>query len=234
MRENEHLLVGTRGWLHPDWTGRFYAEELPDDWRFCYYSNLVRSVLVPAELWDDVGPQEVAQWREDCDEGFRFVHELPAGLCRPAPGDVVAGKARTFLDALAPVGELTAGLLARPEGTGGGDLDWLAALADAFAGHYPLCVDLDMSQWPGEAAALLAERDVSLCWHPRRESQPDENGRFLVALLGQADLKQTRTVVERLGEWMSAQRGAALFFDDPQTSATQARDARILAELLGV
>ena len=42
----EPLLIGTRGWDHAS-GGDFYPADLPDDWRFCYYSNNLRSVLVP-------------------------------------------------------------------------------------------------------------------------------------------------------------------------------------------
>jgi hypothetical protein len=57
----EPLMIGTRGW-NPDSGSDFYPAELPDDWRFCYYSNNLRSVLVPQETWDAVQRADVAQW----------------------------------------------------------------------------------------------------------------------------------------------------------------------------
>jgi uncharacterized protein YecE (DUF72 family) len=235
MPVSENLLVGTRGWLHAEWNEQFYPEELPEDWRFCYYSNLIRSVLIPAELWDEVGSEQVRQWAEDSDPGFRFVHELPSDLSQPLPADALGRRADEFLATLAPVADRTVGLLARLGAVSTTDLDWLSALIDALGERHPLCVDLELSRWPRPAVdELLDERGVGLCWHPGAGTRPAEGGRLLIALMGRADLKRIRAVVEALGVWASPGRAAALFFDDLATAANQARETRILAELLGV
>jgi uncharacterized protein YecE (DUF72 family) len=68
----EEILIGTRGWDYDEWTGGFYPEELPSDWRFAYYSNHFRSVLVPQATWEKLGVDAVQDWLEDCDPEFRF------------------------------------------------------------------------------------------------------------------------------------------------------------------
>jgi len=75
------MLIGTIGWDWPDWTGTFYPENLPEDWRLSYYSVRLRAVLIPAEAWASAGEQIFATWCEDGDPEFRFVVEC-AGNAR--------------------------------------------------------------------------------------------------------------------------------------------------------
>ena len=98
----ESILIGTRGWDHPGWTGTFYPDVLPPDWRFSFYCNQLRSVLVPAEAWSAVPAADVRAWAEDAFPEFRFVVELsvasPSSLDILAPirsqiGGVVAARA---------------------------------------------------------------------------------------------------------------------------------------------
>ena len=79
----EPLMIGTRGWAHAAWEGGFYPPELPAEWRFCFYSNNLRSALVPQEQWATVTGADVAAWLEDSDPAFRFVLELPPALGVP-------------------------------------------------------------------------------------------------------------------------------------------------------
>src|SRR4030067_3666465 len=88
----EPVMIGTRGWNHVS-GGVFYPAELPDDWRFCFYSNSLRSVLGPQETWDAAQRADVAQWQEDSDPEFRFVVELPAMLGLP----LTQGKGETAM-----------------------------------------------------------------------------------------------------------------------------------------
>ena len=104
----EPLLIGCWGWDHAEWVADVFPEEMPADWRFCYYSNEHRSVVVPASTWARASADDVAGWVEDCDPEFSFVVELPAVLCRPGLGrsDLRQELAR-FLATLAPAVHLT-------------------------------------------------------------------------------------------------------------------------------
>lgn len=67
------FLTGCHGW-HNQFD---YPDDLPADWRLCYYSNELRSVIVPAALWSSID-QQAEQWMQDTDDEFKFVFEVPA------------------------------------------------------------------------------------------------------------------------------------------------------------
>ena len=101
----------------------FYPAELPADWRFCFYSNQHRSVLVTERELAGADLERVKGWREDCDEGFRFVFELTPALLAPY------GQ-RSWERVLEPLRERTAGFLV--SGQQGRPLGLLAA--ESFPG----------------------------------------------------------------------------------------------------
>lgn len=212
-------MVGTRGWDHEAWQGAFYEDILPPDWRFCYFSNLIRSVLLPAEAWQGVGADTLAQWMEDSDPEFRFVLELPDDTVHRAAA--LAAQA----EGLAP---RVAGFLlpAAGAGQGGGALGRLADFA-------PLCVDAGPAPAAGLAAACRAA-GVALAWYPHARTEPVAWGDLLVTLVAEAELRSLRGIITRLGAWMGGTRQAGLFFTDPPGAPRLAEEARIIAELLGV
>ena len=73
----EELMVGTIGWDHSEWVGGFYPDDLPDDWRFSYYSNDYRAVLATADHFRPENIADITEWAEDCDDAFRFIVEIP-------------------------------------------------------------------------------------------------------------------------------------------------------------
>ncbi len=79
---------GAVGWHHPHWLGRFYPEDLPEDWMLTFYNTQFRAVFVPHAQWSAMGVEGFEQWLRDTHAGFRFV--LEAG---PAP----AGEAARIL-----------------------------------------------------------------------------------------------------------------------------------------
>ena len=96
----EELMVGTVGWNHGDWVGGYYPDDMPDEWRFGYYSNDFRAVLVPGDHFTDAQLSVVDDWLEDCDESFRFVVEIPTDLLPESACD----RLTEFLDRLAGLG----------------------------------------------------------------------------------------------------------------------------------
>lgn len=60
------LRVGCYGWQWPQWAGKFYPEDLPEDWQLDFYANYFRTVLVPQNQW--------LQWdSEVCEERIESV-----------------------------------------------------------------------------------------------------------------------------------------------------------------
>ena len=231
----EPLMIGTRGWDHGAWAGGFYPPELPDDWRFSFYSNNLRSVLVPQETWPAVQRVDVAQWADDSDPAFRFVHELPSVLCAPLTHARRDRELETFLDTIDPVAARTAGLLLRIAPDTPVFTDWFEHLLNRLAGIGPVCADLPPGAWREEAVlAILDRQGAGLAWHCARDDVPRHGGRLLAALAAPAGAREVRHWIEKLAAWHNGRGAAGLFFDVPEGAAKAAQEARIIAELLGV
>ncbi len=233
----EPILIGARGWEHPEWQGRFYPEELPADWRFCYYSNWLRAVLVPAETWEEVGSAEVRSWAEDSDPEFRFVLELPRALSESVTGAIERRALLTaFFKTIEPIRHQTAGLVV-PAGSCARDPGALGALLNQLArSSLPLCVDLPSACRTPAFLEVVAAHAAGLLWRCAEEPAPPPvaGQRLLVALARTADPKAQRRLLEALAAWQASGSVVAIFFDDPQTGAEQAKQARMLAEIMGL
>jgi len=78
---NQSFYVGSAGWAHPQWEGRFYPDELPPEWRLAFYNTLFPCVYLTYEEWSGCDMQTLSGWVEDTLDRFRFVLEPnPAGL----------------------------------------------------------------------------------------------------------------------------------------------------------
>jgi hypothetical protein len=73
----ERVEIGLVGWRHERWTGEFYPEDLPVEWRLGYYANEFRRVWVPASYLVDPDAFAPQDWCAQTDPSFRFVVELP-------------------------------------------------------------------------------------------------------------------------------------------------------------
>lgn len=231
----EPILIGTRGWEDPAWTGTFYPEALPPDWRFTYYSNQLRAVLVPAGRWAATTEDEAREWPEDSDPAFRFVLELPPALAAPAPPAELDRALAAFAALASAVRPQTAGLLLRAARETATDPAWLDFLLARLGDErLPLCVDLPAAARGAAALAALDRHEAGLCWLAESEPAPRPGGRLLVALSTAAEPRTQRGLLERLAEWQG-ERGAlaGLFFEGAQAPAL-AQQARLLAELMMV
>ncbi len=251
----ESILIGTRGWDRPDWTGTFYPDVLPADWRFSFYCNQLRAVLVPAEAWLAAPLADVCAWAEDAFPEFRFVVELSAA-------------SPSSLDTLAPISSQIAGLLLCAPATP--DKGWLTERLAELTALFPVCVDLPPAARTPDLLACLTQYDAGLCWHADTEAEPRPGGKLMVALsaaapsargersfgngrmaAGMSDIasgawplspkalpprepaaapKDLRRVIEALHAWQGESSVAGLFFDNPAA----AKQARLLAELMVV
>ena len=229
----ESLLIGTYGWEHPAWHGSFYPPELPTDWRFCFYSNRLRSVLVSAESWRVTDAGQTRLWLTDCDPQFRFVLELPAPLAAPATPAMFDAHWADFCAHIEPLHGHTAGLLLRPPAAAVPDRDSLAHALSVLTAYKPVCVDLPSDPWRSEGISiLLADAGAGRCWHADETAAPQPGGRFMVGLTSGGNAKILRRQIEALGTWQHDTSLAGLFVQPPG-SARMAEEARIIAEILG-
>jgi hypothetical protein len=221
-------MVGTRGYEYDQWIGGFYDADLPKDWRFLHYSNQFRALLLPGRrtmAFLDGGLPELI---EDSDAGFRFVVELPvAGL-----------EDQGRLAALESLGERLAGIVLVQNPGLQDDMSFgeTSNLLAELESKWPVCLDLgkgdERSRRTG--AALAKELDLATVWRPGLESAPADRGSLLVARVGSVPLPAIRALLETLARWIDGERSAGLFFDDPRDAAEQARDCRVIAELMGI
>jgi uncharacterized protein YecE (DUF72 family) len=66
------VLVGTSGWVYPDWAGRLYRGTPKSRWLECYAENFP-TVEVNATFYRLPTVKAVTHWRDQTPPGFRFV-----------------------------------------------------------------------------------------------------------------------------------------------------------------
>ena len=72
------MIVGACGWDHDGWSGTFYPDDLPQEWRLSYYANEFSGVLIPSAVWGSGGEALWGGWQDDVPEDFLFYLEQPA------------------------------------------------------------------------------------------------------------------------------------------------------------
>jgi uncharacterized protein YecE (DUF72 family) len=72
--------LGAIGWDHAAWSGAFYPEDLPPEWRLSYYNTSFECVYLPYALWSKIPLETLAAWREETLERFRFLLEPPVAV----------------------------------------------------------------------------------------------------------------------------------------------------------
>jgi len=71
------LLLGMRGWPHPEWRGHFFPHDLPAEWEFAYFSNEASCLLLPPDDWLALRQEQLDEWLDECEPWFRFYLEDP-------------------------------------------------------------------------------------------------------------------------------------------------------------
>lgn len=231
----DSVMIGARGWSDVSPDDDFYPEELPPEWRFSFYSNNLRSVLVPRERWPATSRTDVSEWLDDCDPAFRFVLELPAALSYPLGRTQSFKELDSFLELCEPIAPRVAGYLLRVDLDAQVEPDWLENFANYLVDIAPLCVDLPQGPWrSAPALAALSRQGAGLCWHCDAEPEPHPGGRLRLALAPPAAPRITRRYIERLVHWQNQEVQAGLFFTNTSGAAKAAYEARLIAELMGV
>lgn len=231
----DSIMIGARGWSDVIPGDDFYPEELPPEWRFSFYSNNLRSVLIPRELWPATSRTDVSEWLDDCDPAFRFVLELPAALSYPLDRAQSLQELDSFLELCEPIAPRVAGYLLRVDSDARVEPEWLETFANGLVDIAPLCVDLPQGPWRSEPVlAALTRQGAGLCWHCAAEPEPHAGGHLRLALAPPAGPRVTRRYLERLVQWQDQDAQAGLFFTNGAGAPKAAYEARLIAELMGV
>ena len=220
------LLVGAIGWNNDLWQNGFYPEELPQDWRLGYYSNHLRAVLVPAEIWRDPDT-DAEQWLDDIYPEFRMVLTWDPGEADPLEN------VTEFLHQSSPIDanvDAYLVVLDRPADNS------MERAIRRLSGHRPVSLVGRNYTAPDITPGLSEIPGIGQCWLPDCQDKPADRGRFLVALSGESNAKAIRGIIEEIDRWpdtVTDASGAALFFTG-ESGAEVAQQARTIAELMGV
>lgn len=221
--------VAARGWDHDAWGGDFFPPDLPREWRLTFYANHFRSVLVPGRILLRADASDLAQWRTDTHEEFRFFLEISVRLVERFRSGGVAALRRW----LEPLLDRTAGLLLlgfsrRREPT---LAHWIEALGECFALHTLAGGEEAMS--PGTSAVPVLQNRYR-CWYPGLGATGlGHAGRLGLVLHPPADLPGLRRQIEAFMAYARPAERATLCFAGAPPSAQAMQQARILVELLG-
>lgn len=211
--------VGTRGYDYADGGAGFYDPDLPTDWRFLYYCNQLRALLLAADETASFIGGALPELVDDSDDDFRFTVEL-----HWPPPDVDRA-----VEALGLLGSRLAGIVVVPAARARESATALAAMRR----RWPMCVDAGGAA-PDLARELAGELGVATVWRPLEQSSAPEAGGLLVARIGDVADATVRPVLETLARRTACGDAAGLFCDAPARAAQAAIRYRVLAELMGV
>jgi len=224
--EKPPILIGTWGFDVDAWSPAFYPEELPRDWRFAYYSNLLRSVLLPAADLAQRSHAQLVEWAGDADAEFRLVIELPVETVDSAlRGD--STRLEDCRELIVPLAAQTAAFMLSTTALCDASDDSIARLLRQL-GDVPVC--MGDAVLPDGCAARLARFGIGTCWDTAQQPAPNPGGRLLLVRTGLDTPAQQRTVLEAIAAWQQGRSPAAVFFDHP----AKAQQARLLADLMNL
>ncbi|KPJ93398.1 MAG: hypothetical protein AMJ55_08030 [Gammaproteobacteria bacterium SG8_15] len=217
------IFVGARGWNYPEWSGEFYPEDLPEDWRFSYYSNELQAVLIPYDYLLRYPLEEWAEWVEDAPKEFAFYVELSGGASWADVHQV-----------LEVLGELLKGIVIVMDRLP--DIEALASLVRRAKAMAPVCIHSSGGKVSDQDMQTLQScHEVNECWNG--EDEAPVWGYSGAAVLLRDSRKQNspdilRQMIEKGIEYAGACDAIALFFTGDSPKISDMRNARTITDLL--
>jgi len=234
---SEHVvMIGACGWQHPEWTGEFYPDDLPEEWLLGYYGNEYPVVMVPAEYWAQ-GEETIEEWLEESDESLRFLAQWPdssspdSSKSDSSISEEQKQQARTGLKI---VSEQVSGILIPISGeVSAADWDEYKSLAK----QYPLSFDLG-NEPDATSRAMLKEhftdQPYNICWYGNAQNGDDiQSGSIGVCRLsGEIEPKDLRVIMENMVKSSSDKRSLILIVDGQPPAMQLLTNAGIILDLL--
>jgi uncharacterized protein YecE (DUF72 family) len=155
------IYIGTAGWSYPDWEGIVYPAGQPGA-RLRTVAEYMDCVEVDSSFYRPPTPRMTAAWANATPPEFRFLAKAWQRFTHERATPWTRAELDLFLGALTPLRERLDALLFqfpwsfRNEP---GNRDWLARLADAFAG-WPVAVEVRHDSWTPD---FFRERRLSFC-----------------------------------------------------------------------
>jgi uncharacterized protein YecE (DUF72 family) len=75
-----HFFVGTSGYSHKEWKGKFYPEKLPQKEWLAYYAERYSTVEINSSFYALPSKSTVESWIEQTPKTFRFVLKAPQSI----------------------------------------------------------------------------------------------------------------------------------------------------------
>ena len=218
------IRVGARGWDFEQWGGEFYPDDLPEDWRFSFYSNDFQTVLVPAsyllkfslddwsesiedtgkEFWFYIEIEESASWQE-IEPYLRVFSDKLKGI-------VVAVETLTSVDSLASLinrAKRVAPVSIRRVGKAISDHD-MATLQSCYEVNECWSGESDAPSWSYTDSAAILLRDAN-----------DDNSPEVI-----------RQLVEKGIEYAGRRDSIALIFTGSSPKISDMHNTRTITELI--
>jgi len=71
-----HIWIASCGCWHSNWDAQFYPDDLPPNWRLCYYSNEFSAIFLQHQEWVAQPTRNIEVWMEDCNDRFEFLLQI--------------------------------------------------------------------------------------------------------------------------------------------------------------
>jgi hypothetical protein len=222
-RSRLEIFVGARGWQYPEWSGEFYPDDLPNDWRFSYYSNELQTVLVPFDYLQRYTPEEWAEWAEDAPKNFAFYVELAGTAAWEEIKDILEVLGGQLKGIVIVIDELT-------------DIEALALLIRQAKTAAPVCIQRGGKQISErDMQTLQSCHEVNRCWDGEDEAPLWSYGGAAVLLResrAQNSPDILRQIIEKGIEYAGSCEAIALFFTGDSPKISDMRNARTITDLL--
>ncbi|MCI0507134.1 MAG: hypothetical protein L0Z73_13635 [Gammaproteobacteria bacterium] len=217
------ILAGTRGWQYPEWAGEFYPDDLPEDWRFSYYSNEFQTVLIPFDYLQRYEREEWVEWLDDAPKNFAFYVELAE--------TAAWGKIEPYLEAL---GEQLRGIVVVIEKLP--DVAALASLIKHAKSMAPVCIQSSGGKVSDrDMKTLQSCHAVNECWDGVDNAPAWNYGGAALVLRDSRDQNTPdvlRQIIEKGIEYAGNCEAIALFFTGDLPKIRDVRNARTITDLL--
>lgn len=224
MLRDYSILIGARGWIHPDWETEYYPDDLPQDWQLGYYSNDFPVVMLTRKEWQlgaQTGEGAVANWLDESEASLRFVVELDS-----EHADITKWRAKLnkFGNRLLGV-VLIFDALPSPER--------LRTLCVQWQMYFSVCVDFTLAEPGEELIEVMRDVKAGWCWHGEGNSAGLNVGALVIARIGTKDKtpRDLRAIVETLLAVDSVEE-RVLLFDGSPPSIEVMKNAGIILDLL--
>ncbi|WP_455221881.1 hypothetical protein [Kaarinaea lacus] len=217
------IFVGTRGWQYSDWLGDFYPDDLPEDWRFSYYSNEQQAILVPFDYLHRYTEEEWAEWVEDTPNEFAFYVELSGSASWNEVSSILEVIGKQLKGIVIVIDDLP-------------DIEAFASLVRHAKVMAPVCIQrVGDKVSEQDMETLRSCHEVNECWNGENDAPVWGYGGAAVLLRDSGKQNSPdilRQLIEKGIEYAGTCEAIALFFTGDAPKISDIRNARTITELM--